>query len=487
MRRITVLFVSILVVCCHIFSQENRIRGNEISVLTPYEALYSDGISLFNPHDSLKGYWLENWTETTQSIKWNVLVEKAAAYRVEGLMSVENIGKNDKIEFVLNAGGAECTCDVSTAGWQRVTFHETVYLPEGCLDIVLKIKNRGLSDITVKLHSLEFVTPDVYLLKKQEADAMRADVDWMNDITYGFFFHWNSKSMPMSGEPLSYEDAVNKFDTDRFAQMVNECGGELVIFTTSWAGYYFPAPLETINKILPGRTTRRDLIADLAKSLEKYNIRLMIYYHMGHGDEEWWRQQCFSRTNSKTLFSNLEKIIGEIGERYKDQIAGIWMDDGKIYYHNHVPFERINQAAKRGNKNMAVTFNSWILPRVTDFQDFYAGELGLSLYAAGVDNPYLPVGSNGYFIGGPQKGLKATYTGVFEPGEWTHIYKNKPIDIPMYSLTEIETIIKESKARKNLPIINLRIYQDGTISPYSYEIMRKLKEYCELNKFYCEK
>jgi hypothetical protein len=32
--------------------------------------------------------------------------------------------------------------------------------------------------------------------------------------------------------------------------------------------------------------------------------------------------------------------------------------------------------AKAGNANRIVAFNSWILPKSTDFQDYWAGEIG---------------------------------------------------------------------------------------------------------------
>lgn len=467
------------------YSSNSRIKQDDINVLTPYEAVYDHELVLFRPDDPLKGYWLENWTDTTQTIKWKVLVDKAADYRIEGLISVENLMEDENIELILSNDNAKSECSISTSGWNREVFNQTLYFPKGYSNLVLKIKNRGTRpDFNVKLYALELSIPRVYRLKQQKAYVMKADIQWMNDITYGFFFHWNSKSMPKSGDSLPYEEAVNKFDTDQFAKMVDDCGGKLVFFTTSWAGYYFPAPLKTIDAILPGRTTKRDLIADLSKSLKKYGIKLILYYHMGHGDKEWWKLQQFSQMDSKIFSQNLVKIIGEIGDRYKNQIAGIWMDDGKVYHHNNISFEKISQAAKRSNKNMAISFNSWILPKVTDFQDFYAGELGISLNAAGVNNPYLPIKGNGYFVGGPQKGLKATYTGTFESGEWTHIYKDKPIDDPMYSLEDMKTIIMESRLRKNLLMINLRIYQDGSISPKTYQIMTQLKAYCKQNGYF---
>ena len=94
--------------------------------------------------------------------------------------------------------------------------------------------------------------------------------------------------MPQSGEPLAYEDAVNNFDVGQLCTNRLRMWREVDIFTTSWAEYYFPAPIQAIDSILPGRTTKRDLVADLSDALGKYGIRLILYYHVGHGDKEWW-------------------------------------------------------------------------------------------------------------------------------------------------------------------------------------------------------
>lgn len=114
---------------------------------------------------------------------------------------------------------------------------------------------------------------------------------------------------------------------------------------------------------------------------------------------------------------------------------------------------------------------------MTDFQDYYAGEIGLSVESAGLNNPFLPVGGNGYFVDGPQKGLKATYSGTFEPGDWTHIYKDSIIGDPMYSLEQLKDILDESQKRRNLLMINVRIYQDGRISLKTYNLLKQLKAY----------
>lgn len=451
-----------------------RLDVSSINRLTPLRATLNNGIKQFMPEEPYKTFWAENWTSPEQSLFWKVNTGNES-YKAAVLVSANNLLEGEVVELVLSTGTDSSVCKIASGGWQRCWFDSPLSFEKGTSSLSLRINKPGKqADFNLYLYSLEIVTPDACEQLEAEARALRSDASWMADLPYGFFFHWNSKSMPQKGEPLSYEEAVNQFDVDRFAETVYDCGGRLVFFTTSWAEYYFPAPIQTIDSILPGRTTRRDLVADLSEALGEKGIRLILYYHVGHGDPEWWAKQSYSRQNADTLFTNVEKIVGEISRRYGKRLAGLWMDDGIGYYPNGASFDKIAKAAKRGNKDLVICFNPWILPKLTEFQDYYAGELGINLESAGVDNPYLPVDGNGLFRGGPQDGLQATYSGTLEPGDWTHTYKDSIIGDPVLSLDELTDIVRESNKRKNLPMINVRIYQDGTISPKSYALLKEL-------------
>ena len=125
---------------------------------------------------------------------------------------------------------------------------------------------------------------------------------------------------------------------------------------------------------------------------------------------------------------------------------------------------------------MVVGYNSWIYPRFTDFQDFYGGENGITLEAAGVNDKHLPVGGDGYFISGPQQGLKATFCGLMEPGDWTHTESDKDIPSPLLKPDALIKIIQEGILRKNVAIMNVQVYQDGSISPETFDLLKQLNK-----------
>ncbi|MFO1529135.1 MAG: alpha-L-fucosidase [Kiritimatiellia bacterium] len=87
---------------------------------------------------------------------------------------------------------------------------------------------------------------------------------------------------------------MDAFDAEAFAERMARTGAGFVVFTTSHAEQMFPAPLASLDAVLPGRTTRRDLVADLAAALERRGLRLMLYHHLGSSrDPDWLRASGF--------------------------------------------------------------------------------------------------------------------------------------------------------------------------------------------------
>jgi len=88
-----------------------------------------------------------------------------------------------------------------------------------------------------------------------------------------------------------------------------------------------------------------------------------------------------------------------MGNRYGTNLDGWFFDDGTMYY--PAPFEQLGQAARAGNPNRLVSYNAWIASGFTDFQDVYFAEGDHGEVHTGS----APVGGNGVFTSGSQKGL----------------------------------------------------------------------------------
>jgi hypothetical protein len=98
-------------------------------------------------------------------------------------------------------------------------------------------------------------------------------------------------------------------------------------------------------------------------------------------------------------------------------VAGYWFDDATFtYYPFNAPWARMAAASKQGNPDRLVSFNSWILPKVSDLYEVFAGE---NDFSAEMINgfEFLPAGGTGKFAGGPQSGLQGQITTIIN-GDW---------------------------------------------------------------------
>ena len=233
---------------------------------------------------------------------------------------------------------------------------------------------------------------------------------------------------------------------------------------------YFPAPIRSLEKILPGRTSDRDLVGELADALHKRGITLWLYYHIGAmTDAEWVKASGFFETDTKRLFDNWCSIVSEVGHRYGDKLAGWWFDDGTVsYYYRSAPWERLTRAAKAGNPQRLIGFNAWELPPATAFQDYSCGEGFADPSVGGL----LPTGGDGRFPAGIYAGLQACATLVTEQ-DWGHWKRDSEVGRPKWTAAEMSKLLSEFAARGNVPIFNLEIYQDGTCSAATIDVFRR--------------
>jgi Alpha-L-fucosidase len=420
------------------------------------------------PHDLGAGKtgWIESWSSDNDSLTWTIHVAKKEKFIVSAIL--ESTGEDCAIDVAVDSTRLDAPCGEKR--WNRVTLG-SAQLGAGVRTILLKSTG---SVRLGKFFSLELVTPEVQENLARLGRKQASSANWMVAAMYGLMFHWTSQSMPRSGAPKSYCDAVHDFDADRFASMVSQMGAGFVVFTTSHAGFYFPGPSPAIDAILPGRTCPRDLIGDLAKALREHKIKLELYFHPGHDDSDWWQRTHFNE--DKTAYFDLWcKMIRQIGEQYGDQIAGFWFDDAAFtYYPFNAPWGKMTAAAKAGNPNRVISYNSWILPKLNDFYEVFAGENAFSEGMITGDG-YLPAGGTGRFIGGPQQGLHGQITAIINE-DWGHFKANEPIGPPKYSTGAMVEKIEESMRRQNVPLLDIEVYQDGTISPETFQMFQTIRK-----------
>ncbi len=432
-------------------------------------------------------FWVSNWTKSDDSFTWTVKVPEAGKYSVALLIlncgkilinctlpsppavKVEVAGPSNKVTETVNYRKASLTNE-----WVRDELPGTLKLPEGESKITLHALANPGDTFNLSLFSLELVRPKIAKAMDERAAKIRSSTTWMTDAKYGLMFTWTSTTQPRTGVQKSYEQAVNDFDVNAFADMVQKTGAGFIVFATSWSTYYFAAPIQAVEHLMPGHTTKRDLIRELADALNARGIKLMIYYHAGRPQPNWWAGGGAQTMDRADYFNEWESTIREIGLRYGDKLAGFWFDDGTTFYYTlQAPWEAMTTAVKAGNPARVVGYNSWILPKATNFQDFACGEGGFVDRL--MDDPELPAGGSGIFLNGPQKGLQATLTTTMEPGDWGHTAVNTPVPAPQYNADQMIGYLRTAIARKLVPIINLEVYQDGSASPATIEEFKVIK------------
>lgn len=340
-----------------------------------------------------------------------------------------------------------------------------IHLHKGENAISLKLITANKNQKTI-LYAIELLpVAKKMLIQKDRERSMKIHrkQTWFSNVPYGVMFHWTSQTAPEHGPLKPYTTAVNAFNVGAFAKMVMKTGARYVILTTNHAEPYFPAPLKEWEKVYPGHTTNRDLIKEIADSLQKYNVKLFLYLatHV---------YAKFDKVTDKEFKHLNYTFIKEIGKRYGKKVAGYWFDGWYQCYEKHpnFDFERFYKICKKGNKNRLVCFNAWLYPVTTLWQDYWAGEV----YSIG--NP--PISR--IMSKGPGRGLQAHSLIVMEKEGWLHTSLNAKIPSPSLRASDLINFISQSE-RKGPVTINIQIYQDGKISDEALNIMKQVKKHFE--------
>ncbi len=453
------------------FKPDFNLKPDDYTVLMAVDAKASPGLGSFQSGSHGK-FFVHGWNQPDQKLEWNIQVPRGDPYAANIL--IQRIrGLELRLDLTVDGKVFSATLPADASHWQRVPIGSVIPFTAGPHDVSLAIQAATGGSFEVKVHAVELVRPSVKKSLHETALRIRkhADTTRFQDARYGMMVHWTKQSMPLKGDPKSYEQAVADFDVEAFADTMKSTGAGFVVFTTSHAMQYFPAPLKSLDAIIPGRPTPRDLPAELAAALAKRSMKLFLYFHLGaHDDAAWLKASGFWETDTTRFFNNWESIISEAGERYGDKLAGWWFDDGSTnYYYRSAPWESLVRAAKAGNPRRLVGFNAWELNNPTQFHDYFTGE--------GFHDPrgfgeLLTPECNGVYPSGTHTGLQASAC-LMADATWVHASRDTPPSGPRWNADQLTELLKGFIAHKNVPIFNLEITQDGHLSPESIAVFTK--------------
>ena len=230
------------------------------------------------------------------------------------------------------------------------------------------------------------------------------NTDWFRDAGFGIMVHYLFPVFISDGPEdwhdynkysQRWNDVVNSFDVEKFAHQANEAGAGYVMYTLGQNSGYYSAPNSVFDSIVgvkPGDLcSYRDLPMDLIEALGRYDIPLILYLPSNPPVRNKLVSEKFKypygKDSATTQYNQaiLENMIREWSLRYGDGAKGWWFDG--LYSWNDIRSTRMDMslkhnisthalAAKAGNKQSIVTFNSGFGPIQvnTPYCDYSSGE-----------------------------------------------------------------------------------------------------------------
>ena len=314
------------------------------------------------------------------------------------------------------------------------------------------------------------------------SDYQRADFSPLAETIYGIGFHWTTWTCPQSGPKKPFEEAVEAFDVPAFVAQAQACGAGHVMITATHERHWLPGPNPEVDRILPGRTCRRDLMMEIADGLAAADIRFMLYYNHGTWKPPWapkyvqdpaWQEAVGALDKDRRrYYDNYCRVVGWMGEHYGPKVMAFWMDSG--YEHarfSDTPWERFTAAAKAGHPGRLVTYNSGVFSQqcYTPCQDFWAGEVnGINFVPATTRTT--PDGLPWYAFC-----AWACYDDWFQHAAWGLDEKNHDRAWKCPPSQAVVNFITQFRHRKGAVTLNLLCYQDGSAYAGDLETMKGVK------------
>ena len=215
----------------------------------------------------------------------------------------------------------------------------------------------------------------------------------------------------------------------------------------------------------------------IAAACQAAGIRFMMYYHTGDEDQAWWPYQkwpaSFAPTGTgdrSTFMANWTTVVTEIGQRYGTNLDGFFFDDGMVLYYP-ASFEQLHAAARTGNPNRLISFNDYVFPRVTDFQDVWFGEGSHGQSQSGS----AAAGGNGIFTSGPYQGLLQHGMSTLD-NDWGVHGQGQVIGSNNISAATLIGWITDATARGVPVSLDMMMYEDGTVSATDLATLAQVKQ-----------
>ncbi len=308
----------------------------------------------------------------------------------------------------------------------------------------------------------------------------QADTSWFAACRFGVSTHWTAQSQPVGADDwVPFDEAVSRFDVTRYVDQVAAAGAQYVIFTSAHALQMLPAPSAAIDRIAPGRTTKRDMLGDLADACRARGLHLILYYNhsCNSGDDPAWEHAVGYHASDKSkLASNLLGILRELGARYGSKVEGWWFDscfslDPRGTYNSvttdlhgfQFPWEEWTAAAKTGYPERLVSLSSGMLTHYiySTHQDYEGGEA----------NDLVGVPSTQFTL----DHLQGHRWVCLDNPEWLHGRVKTPLAPPRFQLDPVTDYVRTCNKCRVPVTFNIDIDRTSQLSPQSLALLAEVR------------
>ena len=222
--------------------------------------------------------------------------------------------------------------------------------------------------------------------QKQQLPAREKGKAWLKEAKFGVFVHY-------LGEGPNWNQRVESFNVDKFAEQLQQTGAKYLIFTLGQNSGYYCSPNAIYEKYAGYKTgqrcSKRDLPMEIAEALGERGIRLMLYLpsRSPQRDEQAMTglHDVHERQPAPQEFTKRwSEVVAEWSLRYGKKISGWWFDGSYNTAGWDDPSKPYNwntwaAACRAGNPESILAFNPGTridkaFSALTDQQDYTAGE-----------------------------------------------------------------------------------------------------------------
>lgn len=212
---------------------------------------------------------------------------------------------------------------------------------------------------------------------------------WLSDGALGLMVHYiiGPDGETDEQKTADFNRTVDAFPLDSFMEQFQQSGANWLIFTYGQCTSYFCSPNEYLDDILPGHTSERDLMGEIAVRVKAMGKRMIVYMATGFPMEIPGHDFTIDSTipRGQRYCPQFVEPFGRFVRAYSHQLGtmhdGWWFDGVLDWLHREkTDWKLFCDDARAGNPDAIVALNddgfcNGFLDPVSPEQDYLAGEV----------------------------------------------------------------------------------------------------------------